>query len=194
MRPTKPVTKQVPPSNAVQDKRKIQQVTLGNLPTDDSPASHVPSYEQVSRAPQKIPSERYMTPAPTSDTSASSTQIASAKFQEAIPDYDRPDELTVPSHDAHGAADDKDIINYPSKQAPILEYRPDSTPAHSYVHPTSGDDPGISPDQGAESPTAAQATNSENRRNEVFPAGKNFSPSGNQILFHVQNSTPYTIA
>jgi hypothetical protein len=182
------------------DTRKTQQVTLDNLPTDDSPTPRVPSNDQVSHTPQTIPSERDMKPVPgTSDSPASNTQIASAKFQEAIPDNYRPDELTVPfvssekqgsyagsstepheglSHDAHGAADDKDITKYPSRQAPVLEYRPDLTPANSYVRPTSGDEPGISLDQGAESPTAAQVTNSEDQRDEVFLAEKNLAPPG----------------
>jgi hypothetical protein len=205
-RPSTPITKQVPPSNAYHDTRKIQQVTLDNLPMDDSPTRHVPSYEQASHTPQTIISERDMTRAPdTSDSPASNTQIASAKLQEAIPDNYRPDELTVPSpssekqgsyaapytephegpsHDVHGAADDKDITKYPSKQAPVLEHKPE-TSAESYVRPTSSDEPGISPGQGAESPTAAQATNSEDRHNEVFPAEKKFTVSGNQIILHV---------
>ncbi|CAM0952791.1 unnamed protein product [Alopecurus aequalis] len=203
--PSTPIIKQVPSSNADHDIRKIQQVTLDNLPTDDSLTPVVPSYEQVSRAPQTIPSERDMTPAPgTSDSPASNTQILSEKFQEAIPDSYAPDESTVPfvssekqgsysePHEgpSHDAADDKDITKYPSKQAPVLEYRPDFTSADSYVHPTSGDELGISPDQGAESLTAAQATNTENRRNEVFPAEKKFAPSDQDLVHSVQQPFP----
>ncbi|XP_051189315.1 uncharacterized protein [Lolium perenne] len=210
-RPSTPITKQVPPSNAYHDTRKIQQVTLDNLPMDDSPTRHVPSYEQASHTPQTIISERDMTRAPdTSDSPASNTQIASAKLQEAIPDNYRPDELTVPSpssekqgsyaapytephegpsHDVHGAADDKDITKYPSKQAPVLEHKPE-TSAESYVRPTSSDEPGISPGQGAESPTAAQATNSEDRHNEVFPAEKKFTVSDQDSVHSVQQHSP----
>ncbi|KAM0851647.1 hypothetical protein ACQ4PT_052326 [Festuca glaucescens] len=210
-RPSTPITKQVPSSNTYHDTRKIQQVTLDNLPMDDSPTPHVPSHEQVSHTPQTILSERDMTRAPdTSDSPASNTQIASAKLQEAIPDNYHPDELTVPSpssekqgsyagsstephegpsHDAYGAAYDKDITKYPSKQAPILEYRPE-TSADSYVRPTSSDEPGISPGQGAESPTAAQATNSEGRHNEVFPAEKKFTVSDQDSVHSVQQHSP----
>uniref|UniRef100_A0ACD5Y6U4 Uncharacterized protein n=1 Tax=Avena sativa TaxID=4498 RepID=A0ACD5Y6U4_AVESA len=210
-RPSTPVTKQIPSSNAYHG--KVQQVTLDNLPTDDSPTPHVPSYEQVSHAPT-IPVKKDMTPAPgTSNSPASNTQIPSAKFQEAIPDNYRPDELTVPfvssekqgsyagsstelhegpshSHDANGVAYDKDITKYPSSQAPVLEYRPDSTPADSNVRPTSGDEPGILPDQGAESPSAAQETNSEDRRNEVFPAEKKYAPSDQDSVNSVQQRSP----
>ncbi|XP_047049936.1 mucin-12-like isoform X2 [Lolium rigidum] len=210
-RPSTPITKQVPSSNAYHDTRKIQQVTLDNLSMDDSPTPHVPSYEQVSHTPQTIPSERDMTRTPdTGGSPASDTQIASEKLQEAIPDNYRPDELTVPSpssekqgsyagsstephdgpsHDAHGAADDKDITKYPSKQAPVLEYRPE-TSDDSYVRPTSGDEPGISPGQGAESPTAAQATNSEDRHNEVFPAEKKSTVSDQDSVHSVQQHSP----
>ena len=97
-----------------------------------------------------------------------------------MPDNYGIDELTVPSvssekqgsyagsstephegssPDAYGAADDKDMTKYPSRQAPVLEYRPDSTPADSYVRPISG--------------------------SEVFPAVKKSAPSGNYILFQV---------
>uniref|UniRef100_A0ACD5XTM5 Uncharacterized protein n=1 Tax=Avena sativa TaxID=4498 RepID=A0ACD5XTM5_AVESA len=180
-RPSTPITKQVPSSNTYHG--KVQQVTLDNLPTNDSPT---PSYEQVSHAPQTIPVKRDMTPAPaTSNSPASNTQIPSVKFQEAIPDNYRPDELTVPFVSSE-KQDDKDITKYPSSEAPVLEYRPDSTPADSNVHPTSGDEPGISPDQGAESPTAAQETNSEDRRNEVFPAEKKFAPSDQDSVNSVQ--------
>uniref|UniRef100_A0ACD5XUN7 Uncharacterized protein n=1 Tax=Avena sativa TaxID=4498 RepID=A0ACD5XUN7_AVESA len=210
-RPSTPMKKQIPSSNAYHG--KVQQVTLDNLPTDDSPTPHVPSYEQVSHAPT-IPVKKDMTPAPgTSNSPASNTQIPSAKFQEAIPDNYRPDELTVPfvssekqgsyagsstelhegpshSHDANGVAYDKDITKYPSSQAPVLEYRPDSTPADSNVRPTSGDEPGILPDQGAESPSAAQETNSEDRRNEVFPAEKKYAPSDQDSVNSVQQRSP----
>ncbi|XP_044398568.1 microtubule-associated protein futsch isoform X4 [Triticum aestivum] len=146
-RPSAPITKQVPSSDAHHDTRKIKHVTLANFPPDVSPIPPFPSREQVPHAPQTFPNKKDMAPAPgTKDSLAPDTQIASENVQEAIPDNYRTDELTVPfvssgkqgsyagpftepqegpSPDAHGAADDKDITKYPSD---------------SYVRPTSGSD------------------------------------------------------
>ncbi|XP_044382468.1 microtubule-associated protein futsch isoform X4 [Triticum aestivum] len=185
-RPSVPITKQVPSSDAHHGTRKIQQVTLDNVPTDDSSIPPFPSHEQVSHAPQAFPSKKDRAPAPgTKDSPASNTQIASAKVQETMPDNYRTDELTVPSvsserqgsyagsstephegssPDAYGAADDKDITKYPSRQAPVLEYRPDSTPADSYVRPISG--------------------------SEVFPAVKKSAPSDQDSIQSAQQPSP----
>ncbi|XP_044392237.1 microtubule-associated protein futsch [Triticum aestivum] len=185
-RPSAPITKQVPSSDAHVDTRKIQQVTLDNVPTDDSSIPPFPSHDQVSHAPQAFPSKNDRAPAPgTKDSPASDTQIASAKVQETMPDNYRTDELTVPSvssekqgsyagsstephegssPDAYGATDGKDITKYPSRQAPVLEYRPDSTPADSYVRPISG--------------------------SEVFPAVKKSAPSDQDSIQSAQQPSP----
>uniref|UniRef100_A0A8R7QHM8 Uncharacterized protein n=2 Tax=Triticum urartu TaxID=4572 RepID=A0A8R7QHM8_TRIUA len=184
--PSAPITKQVPSSDAHHDTRKIQQATLDNVPTDDSSIPPFPSHEQVSHAPQAFPSKKDRAPAPgTKDSPASNTQIASAKVQETMPDNYGIDELTVPSvssekqgsyagsstephegsfPDAYGATDDKDITKYPSRQAPVLEYRPDSTPADSYVRPISG--------------------------SEVFPAVKKSAPSDKDSIQSAQQPSP----
>ncbi|XP_048531357.1 microtubule-associated protein futsch-like isoform X12 [Triticum urartu] len=185
-RPSAPITKQVPSSDAHHDTRKIQQVTLDNVPTDDSSIPPFPSHEQVSHAPQAFPSKKDRAPAPgTKDSPASNTQIASAKVQETMPDNYRTDELTVPSvsserqgsyagsstephegssPDAYGAADAKDITKYPSRQAPVLEYMPDSTPVDSYVRPISG--------------------------SEVFPAVKKSAPSDQDSIQSAKQPSP----
>ncbi|XP_048531356.1 microtubule-associated protein futsch-like isoform X11 [Triticum urartu] len=184
--PSAPITKQVPSSDAHHDTRKIQQATLDNVPTDDSSIPPFPSHEQVSHAPQAFPSKKDRAPAPgTKDSPASNTQIASAKVQETMPDNYGIDELTVPSvssekqgsyagsstephegsfPDAYGATDDKDITKYPSRQAPVLEYRPDSTPADSYVRPISG--------------------------SEVFPAVKKSAPSDQDSIQSAKQPSP----
>ncbi|XP_044398570.1 microtubule-associated protein futsch isoform X5 [Triticum aestivum] len=185
-RPSAPITKQVPSSDSHHATRKIQQPTLDNVPTDDSSIPPFPSHEQVSHAPQAFPSKKDRAPAPgTKDSPASNTQIASAKVQETMPDNYRTDELTVPSvssekqgsyagsstephegssPDAYGAADAKDITKYPSRQAPVLEYRPDSTPADSYVRPISG--------------------------SEVFPAVKKSAPSDQDSVQSAKQPSP----
>nr|XP_020175423.2 microtubule-associated protein futsch isoform X2 [Aegilops tauschii subsp. strangulata] len=185
-RPSAPITKQVPSSDSHHATRKIQEPTLDNVPTDDSSIPPFPSHEQVSHAPQAFPSKKDRAPAPgTKDSPASNTQIASAKVQETMPDNYRTDELTVPSvssekqgsyagsstephegssPDAYGAADAKDITKYPSRQAPVLEYRPDSTPADSYVRPISG--------------------------SEVFPAVKKSAPSDQDSVQSAKQPSP----
>ncbi|KAM3277263.1 hypothetical protein ACQJBY_045237 [Aegilops geniculata] len=185
-RPSAPIAKQVPSSDAHHDNRKIQQATLDNVSTDDSSIPPFPSHEQVSHAPQAFSSKKDRAPAPgTKDSPASNTQIASAKVQETISDNYRTDELTVPSvsseklgsyagssnephegssPDAYGAADAKDITKYPSRQAPVLEYRPDSTPADSYVRPISG--------------------------SEVFPAVKKSAPSDQDSIQPAKQPSP----
>ncbi|PNT65049.1 microtubule-associated protein futsch isoform X2 [Brachypodium distachyon] len=195
VRPPTPITREVPSSDTQHNARKIQQVTLDNLPTDDSPMPFVPSHEQVSHAQQTIPSKKHTTPAPGArDSPALDSQPTSAKVQEVIPDNYDTDGLTGPFAstekqgpwpDAHDVLDDGDKIKSPFQQSPVLEYKSDATPTDSYVHPTSGDVPRILLDQGAESPTTTESTNP---KDQPIPASTHHIPAN--ALFNLKKPGP----
>ncbi|KAG8050383.1 hypothetical protein GUJ93_ZPchr0009g1751 [Zizania palustris] len=162
-KPSAPITREVSTSYNQGVISKIQEVSPDNHPTDYLVVPPIPTQEQVSHAPQRIPGREGITPVPGKmDSPVSDAQLASENFQEPAPD-DQGSHVKSsfephgePTPDIYGSVADKETIKPISRKELSLKSSSDSTPTHGYIGPTSGDGSAILLDQGAQSFAATQ--------------------------------------